>query len=1042
MLHTFSRPLFLVLTFAVALSGCAGGCSDPTEILLANEGPESLAALAVETGPRPKSDTLSEARATVQASGGGAYYYDALAYAQDDPAMGLTVGGEKVLDGWSWWLDVDSLVLGAPDRHRGVARPDFAVRAYLERDSSDFIASLLNKVKGDDRARFVERITLLDSRDSTAALLVEAVDSLGVVAYRPAIASGASADSARVVGESLVFFAGGTWNAVRATGGTPRLRDIATAPEAGRDAANVPGEVSFSTPGKVVVATGSSPAAADSLAGLALQNADAQRQRRAERLAGVVDRVPLATEDVEFDRAFRWAAVTLDMLVAEDSTRLTLATGLPGASPQPGLSTISATQALLDLGRWEEARKLLTTFGDAQLFDRRADLLGRAPNVVTASGEAEFTTADATPLFLAASGDYVRATGDRSLVTGGSNFWFKSVFAMRGLYEADSRNGNALDARGFLVSRDGRTAWMETDPAGGGFQRRGPTAEAQGALYRALGTVREYAEIMGVAGRSNTQWYADTAQVLQGQFRQRFLSDSGIADRLDASGQPAGGVRPTGLLALSAFDLPAADKARLARGLAEQLAYPYGVGTLPQSDSLFHPFLREREFYPEGAARYGGVVSTWLAGPLARLMAETGGAEPAWELTQAQAQLVTGRGVVGAIPEFLDAHPRQAAGQVGVGGAPVQPWSVIELVRTAMEGFVGASWPDASTLQVQPRLPESWGETTTRLRLGDGAVDLTLRQSGSEVTATVAPEGRFAEGAVLRLVGPGGAVRVPLAMAQGDTAFVAREPFEVEINGASASIAGEAAEVEAVDAAPEAWEGFAFVQPDLRDEYPVMRAVENKRDLSGDQILQTNMSARVIATQTDPDGDDWGSTNTFTYPEDIAPGVLDVTYLEVTEDDSTTYVRIEFATLEALASGASPTIVSVAFDTEEGGEQRVGRNSLFDFPNGEGYEYVVHIGDGISIENARGQGLGALPGGGASGFDPAAGTLEFSIPHFVMPALGRGAKVVVLVGPRTSGSGLGEFRDVLRDASGDSGGGKVDDRAPNVYDFIVGRVTR
>ncbi len=804
----------------------------------------------------------------------------------------------------------------------------------------------------------------------------------------------------------------------------------------------MPGEVAFATPGALVVATGPSPAAADSLAGLALTQADALRQRRSERLAALVEAVPLATEDAAFDRALRWSAVTLDMLVTEDSTRLSVATGLPGALPQRGLSTVAATQALLDLGRWEEARKLIATFGAAQVFDRRADLLGRAPNVVDASGEAQFTTADATPLFLAASGDYVRTTGDAGLVRGGDNFWFKSVFAMRGLYEEDSRNGNALDARGFLLSRDGRTAWMETDPAEGGFERRGPTAEAQGSLYRALGTVREYAEIMGVAGRSNTQWYADTAQVLQGQFRQRFLSDAGIADRLDARGQPTGGIRPTGLLALNDFDLTTGDKARLARGLAERLAYAHGVGTLPQTDSLFHPFLREREFYPEGAARYGGAVSTWLAGPLARLMTQTGGAVPAWELTQAQAELVTGRGVIGAIPEFLDAHPRQSAGQVGVGGAPVQPWSVIELVRTAMEGFAGASWPDSRTLQLRPQLPETWGETTTRLRLGDGAVTITMRQSGDDLSASVTPEGRFAEGATLRLVGAQTIVTLPLAVAQGDTTIVAREPFEVEIDGASATVDGEAADTQAAEPlGADAWEGFAFVQPDLRDEYPVMRAVENKRDLSPEAILQTNLSARVIATQTDPDGDDWGSTNTFTYPSDVEPGVLDVTYLEVTEDDSTSYVRIEFSTLEALASGGSPIIVSVAFDTEEGGERRVGRNSLFDFPKDEGYEYVVHIGDGISIENFRGQSLGALPGGGTSGFDPQNGTLEFSIPHFVMPALTRGDKVVVLVGPR-NGSGLGEFRDVNRTASGDSGGGKVDDRAPNVYDFIVGRVTR
>ncbi|MEL6615246.1 MAG: hypothetical protein AAFQ43_05885, partial [Bacteroidota bacterium] len=120
----------------------------------------------------------------------------------------------------------------------------------------------------------------------------------------------------------------------------------------------------------------------------------------------------------------------------------------------------------------------------------------------------------------------------------------------------------------------------------------------------------------------------------------------------------------------------------------------------------------------------------------------------------------------------------------------------------------------------------------------------------------------------------------------------------------------------------------------------------------------------------------------------------------------------------------------------------VGRNALFDLPDGEGYEFVAFIGDGIEIENGRGQSIGSLPGGGMSGFSPEDGILEFSIPHFVMPALSRRDKIVVLVGPRASGDGIGAFRDVRRSASGDSGGGKVDSRAPNVYDFIVTRVTQ
>lgn len=1017
---------------AVALAGCAGGCGDPTEIQLAGEGPEALAALAVEVGPRPQADTLSESRAFVQAGGGG-ILYDALASAQDDPAMGLTVNGERVMDGWGWWLDADSVALGGTDRHRGVARPDFAVRAYMERDTTDLMGRLMNAVRGTDRARFVERLALLDVADSTAALLVEAPDSLGTVAFRPTVSASAAADSARIVGESLVVFAGGTWTAVRADGGTPRLGDLAAAPEAGRGAANVPGEVAFETPGRLVIATGATPTEADSLAERALARADDLRQERADRLVQLVEAVPLTTEDAASDRAMRWAAVTMDLLTGRDSTSATVALGLPGADPQPGLSTIGAVRAMLALGDWETARGLITTFGDEQLFDRQRDLLGRAPNVVLPGGEVRFETADATPLYLAASGDYVRTTGDRGLVTGSEDFWFKSVFAMRGLYEEDTRNGNAL-ANGRLLSRDGRTAWMDQGDATGGVQRRGATIEAQAALYNALRTVRSYAEIMGVSGRENTRWYADTAAVLLTDLREQYLRDGIPVDRLSSGGTPVGPASPATLAALDLLrDLPSVERGRLARAVAERLAYAHGVSTRAQTDSLFHPFLRERTFYTEDAARYGGTVSTWLAGPLARVMAQTGGTEPAWILTQQQAELVTERGVIGAIPEFLDAHPRQAVAVPAVGGAPVQPFSIVELIRTAMEGFVGASWPDATTLSLAPSLPESWGETTVMLRLGGGRVFLTLRQSGGDVSVDVTPGGDLPEDATLRLVGTEAAVTVPLTTARGDTSSVARDAFTVEINGASAEVDGESIEAEAVDATPEVWAGFAFVEPDLREEYPVMRAVEEQREFSADALVRSNPRATVIATQFDPNGDDWGSTNTFTYPEDTPDGVLDATYLEVTRDDSTTYVRVEFAVVEP----GAPVVVAVAFDTEPGGERRVGRNARFDLPQGEGYEIVVYASDGLEIENARGQSVGALTG--TSAFDPGGGVLEFAVPDLVMPPLSRGDKVVVLVGPN---DGTGAFRDVRRTARDGSGGGKVDDLAPHVYDVIVSTVTR
>ena len=268
---------WLLSLLLLALVGC--GEENP-HILLAEEGPETLIGLAVEVKRPSESDTLDVAKATFQTDQAGAVWYDALASPPDDPAMGLTVGGSRVLDGWRWWIDADSLALGADDFLRGVARPDFAVRSYMERDTTGLFGRVLKQIQGDRPARLSERITLLDQR---GALLVEVADSVGIVGFQPIRSDRAAAGDYRieerdgtllfaradqVVPDSLSASASGPiWTAVRAEPGLVRSTSAASAtPRAGRDAAFRLGELAIETPSRLVIATGATPAAADSAA--------------------------------------------------------------------------------------------------------------------------------------------------------------------------------------------------------------------------------------------------------------------------------------------------------------------------------------------------------------------------------------------------------------------------------------------------------------------------------------------------------------------------------------------------------------------------------------------------------------------------------------------------------------------------------------------------------------------------------------------------------------------------------------------------------
>ncbi len=1024
------KLVFLCLLFsALWVSACGGG---EVKQMVA-EGPEALAELAVEVEAPVEDDTLNAHRAIIFSDRAGAFFYDAAAAEQDDPAMGFTVNGDRILDGWDWWVSDDSTLLGEGERTHAVVRPDFAIRSYVERDTSGFFNRLLNRITGDKRAEITERITLLDEHH---ALLVEVPDSIGTVAFRPVLEGSQGAVLEERGSSLLVSRLSGSdtlWTAIRAEGG--------------RASSN---EVTFSTPGAVVVVTGRTADEADSLAARALRDAARLKSERGERLAELLSGTYIRTENEEINDALAWARITLDALIVSDTAETVLLPDIPGAEPIPGRSILTNVNALLATGDWETARGLLVSFGRAQLFDERLDILGRAPNVVHPGGAGEFTTADATPIYLAAAGDYVRATGDRGLVSGGSNFWFKTAFAMRGLYQESSRHGRQIGDGGFLSAANGEP-WMQSSSAKAEFAtpRGGFPVEAQGSLYRSLRAAASFAGIMGVARREGSSWYADSADALLRQFPERFVQDDRLIDRIDRQGQPDRFQRPNAVLALRDIDLPLEGKARLTRALADQLAYRHGLSTRVQSDSLFHPFLSESSSYAPGDALFNGTVWTWLNGPLISVMVETGASELASELFEEEAALVEQFGVVGAIPDNVDAHPRERGRESIAGGTPVQPWSLAEFIRNAYEDFAGITYSTSDTVTIEPHFPTSWGETEVRFRMGGGAVTVTIEQDESELNLVAASEGEIPGTAALRVRAFGMEKIVSLVASRTDSLVAPAEQVaesivvSISLDGVEVNGEGAGSDGRFVVADLAIWEGFSWLMPIIPERYPVMRMATAQRLLAVREILRDNPAARSILTETDPGGDDWGATSIYTYPTGFPESVLDATYLEVAEDDSTTYFRAEFVTLpQANPSGALLTFVAFALSTEEGGANRVGRNALYDYPRGEGYEYVIFVGDGILVEDATGRILGEVPPGRGLAFDPSTSSLSFALPRFVLPDLPRNSTVILLVGARDDTGDVGEFRRVNRNASGRFGGGKVDARAPNVYDVVTGRVAQ
>jgi glycogen debranching enzyme len=113
-------------------------------------------------------------------------------------------------------------------------------------------------------------------------------------------------------------------------------------------------------------------------------------------------------------------------------------------------SFISLPGATLVTGHFEEARAILTSFAGFQDLDPASPFYGRLPNIVK-PGSVDYHTTDGTPRWVIALRDYVRYTGDRSVVAE----LYPNVQA-----SIEGALARFTDASGYLVHADNET-WMD-----------------------------------------------------------------------------------------------------------------------------------------------------------------------------------------------------------------------------------------------------------------------------------------------------------------------------------------------------------------------------------------------------------------------------------------------------------------------------------------------------------------------------------------------------------------------------------------------------
>jgi len=394
--------------------------------------------------------------------------------------------------------------------------------------------------------------------------------------------------------------------------------------------------------------------------------------------------------------ALNWMELNMNQLITNQRGEGIYA-GLPWFNEYWGRDEfISLPGATLISGQFDTARKILMSFAGFQNTDSTSMFFGRVPNIVK-TGDIDYHTTDGTPRFIIGLQEYVKYSGDTSLI--------------RQLYPSVKKSiegalKNWMDTKGYLVHKDNET-WMDArDKDLKSYSPRDNRANDIEALwYHQLCAGSYFANFMH--DEKNGEKWAEIAENIRRNFENDFRDGlhNYLADRLKSDGSADFTLRPNQLFA---FDMVSdtAFKFMVLQKVWTELVYPWGVATLDKSNALFHPFhLSDR--YPKDEAYHNGTIWPWLNGIAMQRMIEAGQTETAYKLFKNMNRQALVRGVVGGLTENMDAFPHRGEGWPVATGAYLQAWSVAEQLRVWYQCFLGIQ-PDmtTTTLKIAPRIPD------------------------------------------------------------------------------------------------------------------------------------------------------------------------------------------------------------------------------------------------------------------------------------------------------------------------------------------------
>lgn len=768
--------------------------------------------------------------------------------------------------------------------------------------------------------------------------------------------------------------------------------------------------------------------------------------KKTQRLSRLLATNKVTTNLKDFNQAFQWALISMDQLIMRQTGAGKNVTGifagLPWFNNYWGRDTfISFPGAVLVTGRIEEAKEILLSFAQFQNSDSTDSNFGRIPNQVT-TDNIIYNTADGTPWFVRELWEHYLYSGDLELL--------KSLYNVVKLSIKGTLKYH-VDENHFLVHEDADT-WMDAKGINGPWSPRGNRAvDIQALWFQQLNAGINIAECVGDSIASQ-EWRKIAAE-LKKNFPNTYWNKKRrtLYDHINSDNLPDEKIRPNQIFAITIPEAPLLSPEQelaVLREVVTRLTYPYGVASLWQHDTDFHPYHILPASYPKDEAYHNGTVWGWLAGPVVSGLLKFGYNNLGFELLYNESYQIVNWGAAGSLSELFNAIPPKGWDIPEPSGTVSQAWSLAEYIRNVYQDLIGIhpNVPE-KTIRISPRLPDAIESLNCKIPIPGNDIDLTIEQSLTACSYKLNyTKGQHPWKIIIdHPVSANKKMTFQHNLAMNDS-LIAKIPLvrpneltlnglEVEVNFNKIALADSLISYLSF-AVPQIDKNLNYLKP---PPYPL---------LNGPQVKFWNPQSRLVIDKKLPEFDDKGPEGIFTYPTNphFKDGIFDITRFRLFQDDKNYYFKLNFR--ELVQPGWHPeygfqlTFVAIAINqgTDQPGSVQVPRNANVSLEKEFAFHKILFIGGGIQLEDNKGIILLA--------YRPqypqfALGNIQkkeisFTIPKKYLGIPSEKWKLAILVGGQDDhgGGGIGEFRNVSKDASGwQGGGGKLESGNNNVYDF-------